>query len=185
MIQEFFLLSEGCTTSYASLYKQQLHLLMSNGSSNLLISYREQPRSTWVSFSRPHINTEVHDGGGLKLVQLAREPAPSCPKSCASPKRARYVLLAPCILVSRRGFIRHTPRSPAHLPFRRKSGACSRAPPVLVPSPLKTVWFVDSTGSTPPSTSGMLLTGHSTPGLLTVSSLPREAARAVRNTVPA
>ena len=117
MIQEVFLLSEGCTTSYAPLYKQQLHLLMSNGSSNLLISYREQPRSTWVTFSRPHINTEVHDGGDLKLVQLAREPAPSCPKSCASPNRARYVLLAPCILVSRRGFSRHTPRSPAHLPF--------------------------------------------------------------------
>ena len=68
---------------------------------------------------------------------------------------------------------------------RSESGAYSRAPPVLVPSPLKTVWFVDSTGSTPPSTSGMLLTGHSMPGLLTVSSLPREAARAVRNTVPA
>ena len=67
---------------------------------------------------------------------------------------------------------------------RSESGAYSWAPPVLVPSSLKMVWFVDSTGSTPPSTSGMLLTGH-TPGLLTVCSLPRDAARAVRNTVPA
>ena len=61
---------------------------------------------------------------------------------------------------------------------RSESGVYSRAPPVLMPSPLKTVWFVDSTGSIPPSTSGIPLTGHSTPGLLTVSSLPREAARA-------
>ena len=160
---------------------------MSNGSSNLLIPYREQPinRSTRNIFSRPHINTEVHDGRGLKLVQLAREPAPSCPKSCASLKRARYFLLAPCILVLRRGSSRHTPRRPPISRSRSESGAYSRAPPVLVPSPLKTVWFVDSTGSTPPSTLGMLLTGHSMPGLLTVSSLPREAARAVRNTVPA
>ena len=79
-----------------------------------------------------------------------------------------------------------TPRvAPPISRSRSKSGTYTRAPPVLVSSPLKTVWFVDSTGSTPPSTSGMLLTGHSTPGLLTVTSLPREAARAVRSTVPA
>ena len=43
----------------------------------------------------------------------------------------------------------------------------------MMPSPLKTVWVVDSTGSTPPSISGIPLTGHSTTELLTVSSLSR------------
>ena len=97
-IQEVFLLSEGYTmTSYASLYNKQWHLLMSSGS-NLPVPYREQPRSTRISLSRSHINTKVHDGGGLKL---AREPASTCPKPCASSKRARNLPVRALYFVTR------------------------------------------------------------------------------------
>ena len=65
-----------------------------------------------------------------------------------------------------------------------ESGAHSQAPllpsafrggaPVLVPWPLvRTVWLVDSNDSAPPTPSAMPLADHSTPGLITVSSLPR------------
>ena len=89
-----------------------------NDSSNLLTQYREQPHSTWivVAYPRPafsatkrinhadqqaqvsqgdtscrnmvNCNTEVHGGGGLELAKPAREPASSCPKPCASLKKA-------------------------------------------------------------------------------------------------
>ena len=87
----------------------------------------------------------------------------------------------PCILASRRGFSRPTPPI---FRLRSESGAYSQAPllppafrggtPILVTWPLvRTVSLVDSTDSAPPAPSAMLLAGHSTPGLFTVSSLPR------------
>ena len=39
-----------------------------------------------IRFSRPHINTEVYDGG-LKLMQLACEPASTFPKPCPSTQK--------------------------------------------------------------------------------------------------
>ena len=116
-----------------------------------------------IIFSRPHINTKVYDGG-LKLTQLACEPASTFPKALSFlPKGPKSLCSRLVIFVSRQGFT---------------------TPPIMMPSPLKTVWVVDSTGSTPPSTSGIPLTGHSTTELLTVSSLPQEATRAERK-VPA
>ena len=87
---------------------------------DLLISYREQPRSTQIvfaytqpafpapkrskhapiSFSRPHINTEVYDRG-LELVQLACEPASTCPKPCPSPQKGPNLPVRALYLVSR------------------------------------------------------------------------------------
>ena len=96
------------------------------------------------------------------------------------PKRAQTSLFAPCIWSRDKGSDVPPRPAPPISRFRSESGVYSRTPPLMMPSPLKTVWFVDSTGSTPPSTSGIPLTGYSTTGLLTVSSLPREAARAER-----
>ena len=82
-----------------------------NGSSNLLIPYREQPRSTRmaVAYLRPafsatkrtnhapislktrkkeNCNTELHGGGDLELVKSARKAASSRPKSSASLENA-------------------------------------------------------------------------------------------------
>ena len=112
-----------------------------------------------IIFSRPHINTEVYDGG-LKLMQLACEPASTFPKALSFHPKGPKALCSRLVILS------------------RDKG--SRTPPIMMPSPLKTVWVVDSTGSTPPSTSGIPLTGHSTTELLTVSSLPQEAARSER-----
>ena len=136
-----------------------------------------------ISFSRPHIITEVYNGG-LKVVQLACEPASTCRKPCPFPQKGPKLPVCALYLVSRQGFSRPTPRRPAHLPISKRIWCLLTDSTSSDAIPLKTVWFVDSTGSTPPSTSGMSLTGHNTTGLLTVSSLPREAARAERK-VPA
>ena len=123
--------------------------------------------------------------GGLKLVQLAWEPVSSCPKPCASPQKGRNLPVRSLYFGLASGFSRPTRVAPPTPRSRSESGAYSRAPPVLVPLPLKTVYSVDSTGRIPPSASGVPLMGHSTPGLLTVTSLPREAASVVCNIVPA
>ena len=68
-------------------------------------------------------------------------------------KRFQISLFAPCILVSRQGFSRPTPPRPTHLPILKRIWCLltdSTSSDVIT---LKTVWFVDSTGSTPPSTS--------------------------------
>ena len=159
MIQEVFLLSEGYTKTSNNDTCQRETVY----ETSLYIPYREHPGWTHIvfaytqsafpatkrtkhapiSFSRPHINTKVHVGGGLKLAQLAREPASSCPKPCPSPKRAQTSLFAPYIFgVATRVQPSQSRAAPPISCSRSESGAYSRAPPVLMPSPLKTVWFV-------------------------------------------
>ena len=57
-----------------------------------------------IIFSRPHINTEVYDGG-LKLTQLACEPASTFPKALSfHPKGPKSLCSRLVFFVSRQGF---------------------------------------------------------------------------------
>ena len=57
-----------------------------------------------IIFSRPHINTEVYDGG-LKLTQLACEPASTFPKPLPfHPKGPKSLCSRLVIFVSQQGF---------------------------------------------------------------------------------
>ena len=69
-----------------------------NGSSNLLTPYREHSQDQTLYRKNKNKNTEVHGGGGLELVEPAREPASSRPKSCASLKKPHEScpFAAPC-----------------------------------------------------------------------------------------
>ena len=92
---------------------------------------------------------------------------------------------APCTFVLRRGFSRTTPRHLAHLPFAERIWCLvltGPSPPSRFPLRYANFGAMTvgtnglawrSTGSAPPTTPDMPLTGHSTPGLLNVSSLPR------------
>ena len=88
-----------------------------------------------IRFSRPHINTEVYYGG-LKLMQLACEPASTFPKPCPSTQKGLNLTVRALYF------------------FSHDKGSRT---PTMMSSPLKTVWAVGSTGSTPPSTSSMYL----------------------------
>ena len=149
-------------------------------------SHHQSGQNTLQSVSQGHTSILRFMMEALSWCSWRASQHPPVQSLVLPPKRAQTSLFAPCILVSRQGFNRPTPPRPAPSSSRSRSesGAYSRTPPVLMPSPRKTVWFVDSTGSTPPSTSGIPLRGHSTTGLPTFSSLPREAARAERK-VPA
>ena len=137
-----------------------------------------------TSSSRPHINTEVLvEDFSWCSWRASQHPAVQSlvllPKGSKPPySRLAFFGLATRVQPSRNRVASLISR------FRSESGAYSRAPPVLMPSPLRTVWFIDSTGSKPPSTSGKPLMGHSTPVYLTVSSLSREADKSERK-VPA
>ena len=102
-----------------------------NGSSNLFTPYGEQPRSTRIvvaylrsafsatkrinhvpisQVSQVHFMqkntenccTEIHGGGGLGLVEPARDPACSRPKSCASLKSAPFFFACLLLIVGPR-----------------------------------------------------------------------------------
>ena len=159
----------------------------SNRLSNLLIPYREQPRSTRIMFAYTRPAFPVTKQTQYAPISFSR--ATSIPRfmmvetlSCCSwrasqppavqslvlpTKGPETSLFAPCLVFWSRdeGSVVPPSVAPPISRSRSDSGAYSQAPPVLLPSPLKTIWFVDSTG-------------HSTPGLLTVFSLPREAAKA-------
>ena len=172
----------------------QATMTPSNGLSNLLIPYREQPRSTRIMFAytRPAFPVTKQ----TKYAPISFSRATSIPRfmmmvetlSCCSWRASQHPavqslvlptkgpetsLFAPCLVFWSRdeGSVFPPRVAPPISRFRSDSGAYSQAPPVLLSSPLKTIWFVDSTG-------------HSTPGLLTVLSLSREAAKAGRK-VPA
>ena len=171
----------------------QATMTPSNGLSNLLIPYREQTRSTRIMFAYTRPAFPVTKQTQNAPISFSR--ASSIPRfmmvetlSCCSWRASQHPavqslvlptkgpetsLFAPCLVFWSRDEGSVVPPSVASPISRSRSdsGAYSQAPPVLLPSPLKTIWFADSTG-------------HSTPGLLTVLSLPREAAKAGRK-VPA
>ena len=64
----------------------------------LLITIFQVSQGHTSSKNKEKLNTEVHGGGGLELVKLAREPASSRPKPCASLKKPHEScpFAAPC-----------------------------------------------------------------------------------------
>ena len=63
----------------------------------------KRSKHTSIIFSRPHINTEVYDGG--KLMQLACEPASTFPKALSfHPKGPKPPCSRLVFFVSRQGF---------------------------------------------------------------------------------
>ena len=102
----------------------------SNGLSNLLIPYREQPRSTRIMFAytRPAFpvtkQTQYAPISFSRATSIPRfmmvETLSCCSWRASQPPAVQSLVLptkGPCILVSRRGISRPTQRRSAHLPF--------------------------------------------------------------------
>ena len=92
---------EIATKSYATL--QAMAPTNIKGSSNLLTplinKYKFQISQGHTSYkNEEYCNTEVHGGGGLELVNLAREPESSRPKPCASLKKNTNLTRSPLLV---------------------------------------------------------------------------------------